>query len=116
MSWRPTQNCLRPRRPFGAARVVSLETAARVDGGNLWIIGGGDAAFHIIDGYSYPDKFLDELAAALRKRGSTSFQNLIVDARYFDDVYQHPYWPGDQLRKRYAAPVSGLPYARGWCV
>ena len=98
---------------LGLPESYRWKTEARVDGNNLWIVGGGDAAFHIIDGYSYPDKFLDELALKLRARGQTSFQELVVDARYFDDVYQHPYWPGDQLRKRYAAPVSGLPYARG---
>ena len=102
-----------------AAAILALpddfrwRTSARVQGDALWIVGGGDAAFHIIDGYSYPDKFLDALADVLRRRGQTSFRELVADARYFDAVYQHPRWPGDQLRKRYAAPVSGLPYARG---
>lgn len=98
---------------LGLPESFRWKTEARVSGNELWIVGGGDAAFHIIDGYSHPDKFLDELALKLRARGQTSFQELVVDARYFDDVYQHPHWPADQLRKRYAAPVSGLPYARG---
>ena len=98
---------------LGLPKSFRWKTEARVDGNELWIVGGGDAAFHIIDGYSYPDKFLDELVRKLRERGQTSFQEMVVDARYFDDVYQHPHWPADQLRKRYSAPVSGLPYARG---
>jgi len=88
-------------------------TTARLDGKRLWIIGSGDASFATVDSVSYPDKFLDEVAERLKKAGVRSLQELIVDARYFDRQFQHPYWPQDQLREGYSAPVSGLPYARG---
>jgi serine-type D-Ala-D-Ala carboxypeptidase/endopeptidase (penicillin-binding protein 4) len=102
-----------------AAAAVSLppdsrwRTEARWEDGSLWIIGRGDATFHIIDGYSYPDHFLDQVAEALDVRGIDAVEQLVIDARYFDAAYQHPDWPRNQLRRRYSAPVSGLPYARG---
>ncbi len=88
-------------------------TEARMADDALWIIGRGDATFHIMDGHSHPDQFLDLVADALQARHVESVPELVVDARYFDAAYQHPDWPADQLRRRYAAPVSGLPYARG---
>ena len=102
-----------------AAAAVSLppdyrwRTEARWEDGSLWIIGHGDATFHIIDGYSYPDHFLDQVAEALEARRIDAVDQLVIDARYFDAAYQHPDWPRNQLRRRYSAPVSGLPYARG---
>ncbi|MDA1191872.1 MAG: D-alanyl-D-alanine carboxypeptidase [Candidatus Poribacteria bacterium] len=102
-----------------AAALLSLppdfrwQTTARLDGDTLWIIGGGDATFHIINGFSYPDHFLDEVANALKAAKKTSLKEVVVDGRYFDEEFQSPNWPSDQLRRRYAAPVSGLPYARG---
>jgi D-alanyl-D-alanine carboxypeptidase/D-alanyl-D-alanine-endopeptidase (penicillin-binding protein 4) len=88
-------------------------TSARVDGKRLWIVGGGDATFALLDGVSLPDRFLDELARQLKQRKTTRFSTVVLDARVFDDVLQHPLWPVDQLREAYAAPVSGLPYNRG---
>ncbi len=88
-------------------------TSARLDGDTLWIVGAGDASFHIIDGFSYPDRFLDELATALGRAGVRRIRELVVDGRYFDDETRHALWPQDQLRKTYSAPVVGLPYARG---
>jgi serine-type D-Ala-D-Ala carboxypeptidase/endopeptidase (penicillin-binding protein 4) len=88
-------------------------TEARLADGVLWIIGRGDATFHIMNGHSHPDQFLDLVADALAARSVESVPELVIDARYFDSAYQHPDWPADQLRRRYAAPVSGMPYARG---
>lgn len=88
-------------------------TSAYLDEGRLWIVGGGDALFYTVGGVSYPEKFLDELAARLQSRQATLLSELVVDARYFDREYQHPLWPQDQLREAYAAPVCGLPYERG---
>lgn len=102
-----------------AAAAVSLpddfrwRTEARWGDGALWIIGRGDATFHIIDGHSYPDEFLDNVATALHSRRIDAVDELVIDARYFDAAYQHPDWPKNQLRRRYSAPVSGFPYARG---
>jgi len=88
-------------------------TSAYLDGDRLWVVGGGDALFYTVGGISYPAKFLDEVATRLKDRQKTTLMELVVDARYFDDEYQHPLWPQDQLRESYCAPVCGLPYERG---
>lgn len=89
------------------------KTSAYLDEDRLWVVGGGDALFYTVNGVSYPEKFLDELAARLKSRQATLLSELVVDARYFDGEYQHPLWPQDQRREAYAAPVCGLPYERG---
>ncbi|GIX06245.1 MAG: peptidase M15 [Candidatus Poribacteria bacterium] len=89
-------------------------TSAYFDAQNrLWLVGGGDATFHILEGLSYPDLFLDRVAERLKQKGIREVRELILDPWYFDAEFQHPDWPQDQLRRRYAAPICGLPYGRG---
>lgn len=47
-------------------------------------------------------------AEALKARGLTKADQLLYDDSIFDDRYQHPNWPADQIHKRYVAGVAGL--------
>jgi D-alanyl-D-alanine carboxypeptidase/D-alanyl-D-alanine-endopeptidase (penicillin-binding protein 4) len=50
----------------------------------------------------------EKWAEALKARGLTKADLLLYDDSIFDDRYQHPSWPGDQIHKRYVAGVAGL--------
>ncbi|MBC7784518.1 MAG: D-alanyl-D-alanine carboxypeptidase/D-alanyl-D-alanine-endopeptidase [Burkholderiales bacterium] len=51
---------------------------------------------------------IEQWADALKARGLVSADKLLFDDSIFDQQYQHPNWPADQLHKWYAAGVAGL--------
>ncbi len=50
----------------------------------------------------------EKWAEALAARGLTKADAMLYDDSIFDQVYQHPSWPADQIHKRYVAGVAGL--------
>ncbi|TWT40278.1 D-alanyl-D-alanine carboxypeptidase precursor [Phycisphaerae bacterium RAS1] len=117
-----------PTAPFKPASVLKLfTTAAALDhfgpqfafrtravlsGRELWIIGGGDPGFcdgRIAERHGRPQfAALDEWAAALRERGVTQIDKLVLDDTIFDQQFRHADWPEDQADRWYQAPVGGL--------
>ncbi|HLB73291.1 MAG TPA: D-alanyl-D-alanine carboxypeptidase/D-alanyl-D-alanine-endopeptidase, partial [Sedimentisphaerales bacterium] len=80
----------------------------------LIIIGSGDPLLGdpVIDAQHdrKPGWILDDIAAALKRKGITTISDVVVDTSVFDDQRVHPNWPADQLNRWYAAEVSGLNY------
>jgi len=56
------------------------------------------------------DWIFKDIAAALKRNGTKTIKDIIVDTSVFDDQRVHPNWPRDQLNRWYAAEVSGLNY------
>jgi len=87
--------------------------------GNLVVIGGGDpvlgdASVDQANGRQVGWIF-DEIVIALKERGITQLNDVILDSFFFDQNRVHPSWPQDQLNQWYACEVSGLNYNRN-CV
>lgn len=83
-------------------------TQARLDGGRLWIRGGGDPSLRRTPAGDHGEALLDALAAALQNAEATALEELVLDDRAFDRQRIHPLWPEDQLSHDYSAPVSAL--------
>ncbi len=83
-------------------------------GNTLVIIGSGDPLFGdpVIDAQRKRRSgwILEDIAGALKRKGITSVEDIVVDTCVFDDERVHPNWPLDQLNRWYAAEVSGLNY------
>jgi len=83
-------------------------------GNTLVIIGSGDPLFGdpVIDAQRKRRSgwIFEDIAAALKRKGITSVEDIVVDTSVFDDERVHPNWPLDQLNRWYAAEVSGLNY------
>ncbi|MDP6941775.1 MAG: D-alanyl-D-alanine carboxypeptidase/D-alanyl-D-alanine-endopeptidase [Planctomycetota bacterium] len=77
-------------------------------GKELHIIGGGDPSLRLTSTGNHGERFLDELAASLKKKGLHSFARLILDDSYFRGPTRHPLWPEDQWQSVWCAPVSAL--------
>lgn len=90
------------------------KTKVGIIGNALVVIGCGDPLLGdpVIDaqrgrktGWIFKD-----IAEALKRKGITAVNDVIVDTSVFDDERVHPSWPLDQLNRWYAAEVSGLNY------
>jgi D-alanyl-D-alanine carboxypeptidase/D-alanyl-D-alanine-endopeptidase (penicillin-binding protein 4) len=85
----------------------------------LVVIGGGDPllADDVTDkGHGRPaDWIFADIIAALRKKGVTSINDIVIDSTFFDDNRVHPTWPAEQLNRPYACETSGLNY-NGNCI
>ena len=98
------------------------KTSFKLDGRNLWVVGGGDPALgdpEILKDTAWnlgdrdhdqldPDLFLELIAKSIGDTGVTHLEELIIDDRIFDRDYLHPDWPRDQLDKAYCAEVAGV--------
>jgi len=81
-------------------------------GDDLILVGDGDPSFGDSEllkksGWDATTVYR-QWADGLKKKGITSINNVIVDDSVFEDTFVHPHWPGNQLQKRYEAPVSGM--------
>lgn len=80
----------------------------------LVVIGSGDPLFGdpVVDAQRERKSgwIFEDIAAALKRKGITSVEDIVVDTSVFDDERVHPNWPADQLNRWYAAEVSGLNY------
>jgi D-alanyl-D-alanine carboxypeptidase/D-alanyl-D-alanine-endopeptidase (penicillin-binding protein 4) len=89
-----------------------FETRFYLSGDELWVVGGGDPGFgderleHRCD--RPLDRFWDDLVAALRGRGLTLINRVVIDDSVFDAEVRHPDWPASQADRWYQAPVGGL--------
>ena len=54
------------------------------------------------------EQLVDTWVEAVRRSGTASVAELVVDDRIFDREYAHPRWPADQLDNSYCARVAGL--------
>lgn len=92
----------------------ALETAAYLHGDELWIVGGGDPGLgdeRFADrAHVDRDAVFDRWAAALKSRGVTTVNKIVLDVSIFDDQVRHPDWPDNQQERWYQAPVGGLNY------
>ncbi|MCA9292822.1 MAG: D-alanyl-D-alanine carboxypeptidase/D-alanyl-D-alanine-endopeptidase [Phycisphaerales bacterium] len=83
-----------------------------ITGTRLVVRGSGDPAFADPELLEMMNLGIEDLVTtwvnAAKDAGVTSIDELIVDARIFDDELVHPTWPVEQLNKWYCAEVSGL--------
>jgi len=79
---------------------------------SLIIIGSGDpllgdektdAKYGREKGWIFKD-----IAAALKRKGMDTINDIVIDSSVFDDQCTHPNWPKNDLNKWYACEVSGL--------
>ncbi len=81
-------------------------------GDTLVVIGSGDPLLgdeKISYKYSRQANWLfKEIAAALRKYGIETINDIVIDTTVFDDQRVHPNWPRNDLNRWYACEVSGL--------
>lgn len=91
---------------------ATFKTQLFKSGDDLLLIGGGDPALGdaklLAEAGQSPTAPFEEFAAALKKTGLTTYRDLIVDDRVFDQTFIHPNWPADQALSWYSAPVGGL--------
>ena len=79
--------------------------------GALVVVGDGDPNFsgRFFDGDA--TKILRLLARDLKREGVSKIDGgILLDDSRFDEEWQHPDWPADQLDKWYCAPVGALIY------
>ncbi len=90
------------------------KTRVGLCGETLVVIGSGDPLLGdpVIDAkYGRQTGWIfNDIAAALKRKGLTAIDDIVVDTSVFDDQRVHPNWPLDQLNRWYAAEVSGLNY------
>jgi D-alanyl-D-alanine carboxypeptidase/D-alanyl-D-alanine-endopeptidase (penicillin-binding protein 4) len=90
----------------------SFTTEVYASGGEVWIRGGGDPALgdgRVAERHGGTwSTVLDEWAAALRSRGLTTIERLVLDDSIFDREHRHPDWNPANAQHWYAAPVGGL--------
>ncbi len=91
------------------------QTRALLEGETLTIVGGGDPSIRLLGEEDIREQFLDGLAAALKKKGVSRLQQIVLDDRFFDRQYRHELWPKDQWQATYSAPVGGL-MVEGGCI
>lgn len=87
----------------------------RGDAGTVLVIRGagdpalGDPAIFIDEEQALThDALFDAIARAIKDRGITGVDEIVVDDRVFDREWAHPSWPADQLNRWYCAEVGGL--------
>jgi serine-type D-Ala-D-Ala carboxypeptidase/endopeptidase (penicillin-binding protein 4) len=90
-------------------------TKAVLDGKSLTIVGGGDPSIRLLGDEDIPAQFLDSLASALKQKGVSQLDQVVLDDRFFDRVYRPDLWPKEQWQAAYSAPVGGL-MVEGGCV
>ncbi|MGC4033371.1 MAG: D-alanyl-D-alanine carboxypeptidase/D-alanyl-D-alanine-endopeptidase [Tepidisphaeraceae bacterium] len=81
-------------------------------GDTIALVGDGDPSLgdaEALEGTGWRSTTLfEKWAEGLSGRGVKSAAKLLYDNSIFDDKFQHPNWPEDQLHKRYVAGVAGL--------
>jgi serine-type D-Ala-D-Ala carboxypeptidase/endopeptidase (penicillin-binding protein 4) len=91
---------------------ATFKTCLYQVGPDLVLIGGGDPGLGdskicAAAGETSTTAF-EQWAAKLKAAGITTYRDLIVDDRVFDNVWTHPNWPADQSLDWYSAPIGGL--------
>lgn len=89
-----------------------FRTVLAKHGEDLVLIGDGDPTLGDVEllkkvGWDATTVFRN-WAEALRKRGITHVQNVIVDDSVFEENGVHKGWPADQLDRHYCAEVGGV--------
>lgn len=79
---------------------------------DLYLIGDGDPTLGDVEmlkkvGWDV-DTVFKSWADELKKRGTTSIRNVIVDDGVFDEQFTHPNWLDRYRHQRYAAQVGGV--------
>lgn len=81
-------------------------------GDDIGLIGDGDPTLgdaELLEKVNWKSTTLfEKWAEALKPRGLRKAQRFFYDDAIFDQQYQHPNWPSDQIHKRYVAGVAGL--------
>jgi D-alanyl-D-alanine carboxypeptidase/D-alanyl-D-alanine-endopeptidase (penicillin-binding protein 4) len=79
-------------------------------GEDLVIVGGGDPGLGDVKlvGEGKSTTAFEAWAEKLKAAGITSYRDLIVDDRVFDNDWVHPNWPEADRLLWYSAPVGGL--------
>ncbi|MHC4744162.1 MAG: D-alanyl-D-alanine carboxypeptidase/D-alanyl-D-alanine endopeptidase, partial [Planctomycetota bacterium] len=90
------------------------KTKVGLSGKTIVIIGSGDPLFGdpVIDAREKRKEgwILRDIAAALKEKGITQIEDIVVDTSVFDDERVHPNWPLKELNRWYAAEVCGVNY------
>lgn len=81
-------------------------------GDDIGLIGDGDPTLgdsELLKKVNWKSTTLfEKWAEALKARGFIKANHFFYDDSIFDQQYQHPNWPADQIHKRYVAGVAGL--------
>lgn len=89
-----------------------FETPLYLVDDELWVVGAGDPALgdERIAQRRGRDRmaFLDDWAAAIRAKGTSTLRAVRLDDRVFDTVFRHPDWPAGQEEAWYQAPVGAF--------
>lgn len=89
----------------------AFETKLIRIGQNLLILGSGDPCFadtKLLGPDGHVTDVFDQWAVKLKAAGLTTYADLLVDDRVFDQEFVHPDWPANQLLSWYEAPIGGL--------
>jgi len=90
------------------------KTRVGLSNGTIVVIGSGDPILGDKDTdakYGRPSGWaFEKITQALRERGVTEVNDIIVDTTVFDDERVHPSWKPAELNRAYAAEVCGLNY------
>ncbi len=90
------------------------QTKVGLSGDTLVIIASGDPLLgdKVTDTkYDREDYWIfKDIAAVLRRNGTKTIKDIIVDTSVFDDQRVHPNWPKKDLNRWYACEVCGLNY------
>ncbi|HSV98942.1 MAG TPA: D-alanyl-D-alanine carboxypeptidase/D-alanyl-D-alanine-endopeptidase [Sedimentisphaerales bacterium] len=90
------------------------KTRVGLSNGTIVVIGSGDPILGDRDTdakYDRPSGWaFEKIAQALRERGVTEVNDIIVDTTVFDDERVHPSWEPADLNRAFAAEVCGLNY------
>ena len=91
---------------------ATFKTCLYQVGPDLVLVGGGDPGLGdtkiCAAAGETPTTAFEQWAAKLKAAGITTYRDLIVDDRVFDNVWTNPNWPSDQTLDWYAAPIGGL--------
>ena len=89
-----------------------FRTVLAARGGTLALVGDGDPTLgdaDLLSGSGWGVRTIfEKWADALKARGITSADGLVVDDSVFDSVFLHPNWPVNQASKSYVPQVAGV--------
>jgi len=90
------------------------KTRVGLSNGTIVVIGSGDPILGDKDTdarYGRPSGWaFEKIVQALRDRGVTEVNDIVVDTTVFDDERVHPSWKPAELNRAYAAEICGLNY------
>lgn len=91
---------------------ASFKTVLYKLGESLLVVGGGDPGLGdvrlLAEKGLKPTAPFEAWAETLKAAGITTYRDLILDDRVFDQEFVHPSWPDDQRLAAYEAPIGGL--------